>query len=660
MSLTPADVRNKQFGMTRLRPGYIDDEVDAFLDAIEAALDRLIRENEELRGELATGMRGGIPRVPGPRTPTQPVLTPADVRNKHFGLSRLRPGYIDEEVDEFLIEVENELEQLTRENEELRARLSELSSFTGGAQDQGPVRAPYGGTPIPEYVGVRGPGYGAAPRGDLGAAPAGYMPAERDVVSEAPPARRQWMEADIPVAVPQYGDVEVTVRICGDPRVESAEPRGTRVTLVAHTRWELAPTAPQQQSLTVLGTGTSDPVRFSFHATRPGLFKVKVSAFAGGTFLGELTADVSVESGGRLSRGPVKTAELAEARADQGDVTLHVRSDGAQYIFQLLADSHAFEPVVARELSERPLEPLERTMAALRAMSNTGHAERNARSLMAQTGAELWNRLVPDAIKEQFWQLRPGIAALSVLSEQEAMPWEVVYPLSRGSDAGFLVEQFPVLRRISGQRPADRISLGHAVYAVPPDSAGNRGAAAQEISAVRRALGSGGEEVDDMDRLLDKVDAGDFGVLHFACHGTFLPDASGSSITLGGGRLIPAFLNPAVVARSLAGRSPLVFVNSSRISGMTPEYTRLSGWAEQFMGAGAGAFAGASWAVRPAGAAAFAGALYDALQEGQPLGRATSMARKAVAAETSDPAWLAYSVWGAPAATVTRSPFGRG
>jgi DivIVA domain-containing protein len=645
MSLTPVDVRNKQFGMTRFRPGYIDAEVDAFLDAIEAGLDRLIQENEELRAELATGMRGGIARGPAPRALLSGpgVLTAADVRNKHFGLSRLRPGYIDAEVDEFLIEVENELERLMRENDEVRARLAELSSFAGAPGGRGAVRVEYGD----------------ATRGVLDGMPDEYRQAERGAVSAVSPSTRQWIEADIPATVPQYGDIDLMVRIGGDPGGSGAEPRGTRVTLIAHTRWELAPTAPQQQSVTFFGTGNSDPVRFAFHATRTGLFKIRVSAFAGGTFLGELTADVSVESGGRLGRGPLKTAELAAPKAVPGDVTLHIRSDGAQYIFQLLSDSHAFDPVVARELSERPYEPLERTMGALRALATMGHAERNARSLMAQAGAELWNQLVPDPVKEQFWQLRPGITSFSVLSEQDAMPWELVYPLSRGSDAGFLVEQFPVLRRISGQCPADRISLGNAVYAVPPDSAGSRGSAGQEISTLRRALGSRGEEVDNMDRLLDMVDIGDFGVLHLACHGTFLPDASGSSITLGGGRLIPAFLNPAVVSKSLVGRRPLVFLNSSRADGMAPEYTRLTGWAEQFMAAGAGAFVGAAWAVRPAGAVAFASALYDCLQEGQPLGRATSMARKAVAAETSDPAWLAYSVWGDPTATVTRPFFDR-
>src|SRR5262252_5723532 len=59
MPLTPADVRNKQFSTTRLRPGYDEEEVDAFLDEVEVELDRLIQENEELRAKLAECMRGG-------------------------------------------------------------------------------------------------------------------------------------------------------------------------------------------------------------------------------------------------------------------------------------------------------------------------------------------------------------------------------------------------------------------------------------------------------------------------------------------------------------------------------------------------------------------------------------------------------------------------
>jgi DivIVA domain-containing protein len=69
MPLTPADVRNKQFSTTRLRPGYDEEEVDAFLDEVETELDRLIQENEELRAKLAECLRGGKSAVPALSSP---------------------------------------------------------------------------------------------------------------------------------------------------------------------------------------------------------------------------------------------------------------------------------------------------------------------------------------------------------------------------------------------------------------------------------------------------------------------------------------------------------------------------------------------------------------------------------------------------------------
>jgi DivIVA domain-containing protein len=63
-------------------------------------------------------------------------LTPEDVSNKRFTPVRLREGYDMGEVDQFLDEVESELSRLTRENDELRAKL-------GAAQD-GDGTAPAG------------------------------------------------------------------------------------------------------------------------------------------------------------------------------------------------------------------------------------------------------------------------------------------------------------------------------------------------------------------------------------------------------------------------------------------------------------------------------------------------------------------------------------
>ena len=69
MPLTPADVRNKQFSTTRLRPGYDEEEVDAFLNEVEAELDRLLQENEELRAKLAECLPGGRSAAPALSSP---------------------------------------------------------------------------------------------------------------------------------------------------------------------------------------------------------------------------------------------------------------------------------------------------------------------------------------------------------------------------------------------------------------------------------------------------------------------------------------------------------------------------------------------------------------------------------------------------------------
>jgi DivIVA domain-containing protein len=121
--LTPADVRNTKFTVTRRRPGYDQKDVDDFLDRTEAELSRLVLENHELTGAKHGG---AIPLV----RPHPSPLTPADVRNTKFTVTRHRPGYDQREVDTFLNRTEAELDRLIRENEELRAQLTG-NQFTG-------------------------------------------------------------------------------------------------------------------------------------------------------------------------------------------------------------------------------------------------------------------------------------------------------------------------------------------------------------------------------------------------------------------------------------------------------------------------------------------------------------------------------------------------
>src|SRR5687768_16476063 len=79
-------------------------------------------------------------------------LTPEDVSNKRFTPVRLREGYDMGEVDQFLDEVEAELARLTKENDDLRSKLS-AAQTSGGASAYEPAatqQAPVVHAPEPE------------------------------------------------------------------------------------------------------------------------------------------------------------------------------------------------------------------------------------------------------------------------------------------------------------------------------------------------------------------------------------------------------------------------------------------------------------------------------------------------------------------------------
>src|SRR5689334_4251165 len=75
MPLTPADVHNVVFKKPPIgKRGYDEDEVDAFLDVVEAELSRLIEENNELRA--SGGPRMAMPPVQQPEPAPQQVAAP--------------------------------------------------------------------------------------------------------------------------------------------------------------------------------------------------------------------------------------------------------------------------------------------------------------------------------------------------------------------------------------------------------------------------------------------------------------------------------------------------------------------------------------------------------------------------------------------------------
>ncbi|PPK95227.1 DivIVA domain-containing protein [Kineococcus xinjiangensis] len=81
-------------------------------------------------------------------------LTPEDVVNKRFNATRVREGYAQEEVDDFLDEVVEELRRLNAENDDLReklrqseARIAELDrTLEAASGDAGAGDGPTGGS----------------------------------------------------------------------------------------------------------------------------------------------------------------------------------------------------------------------------------------------------------------------------------------------------------------------------------------------------------------------------------------------------------------------------------------------------------------------------------------------------------------------------------
>ncbi len=147
-------------------------------------------------------------------------LTPEDVSNKRFTPVRLREGYDMGEVDQFLDEVEAELARLTKENDDLRSKLS-------SAQSGAPVSAPAPAETAPQpVVAERTPEPAPAP-----------APKPAPVVAESAPLETIRIET-----VPQASNaaarlLEIATRNA-DELVEDAKNQADKIVGEARTKAE--------------------------------------------------------------------------------------------------------------------------------------------------------------------------------------------------------------------------------------------------------------------------------------------------------------------------------------------------------------------------------------------------------------------------------------
>ncbi|QHC23454.1 CHAT domain-containing protein [Streptomyces sp. GS7] len=423
---------------------------------------------------------------------------------------------------------------------------------------------------------------------------------------------------------------------------------GARLLITVHAP-ALVITSELQQEVTVLPRQDSDVLHFGIRANQPGLHEVTVRAFRKGTFLGEVRCQISVEAGGTTRGGPPHSTDLETLAFDPGEVTLQVlRSGPGAFTFQLLSET-CYAPETFQ--AGHPHEAATRIFHALKeAAAKAGQVDAAfLRSRLRAHGVQLWTSAVPQTVQHQFWEQSRRITSFTILGEHDVIPWELLYPLNEGHDQGFLAEWLPVVRRVFGQDRVRELALGKMTFVVPPGSPTH---ALQEVRALRARFGPGLEDLGVLKRreaLTNLIEVGLGGLLHFACHNTFT--AAGSQVSMADGPFAPIDLAVAAQLRSLRAEHPLVFFNACRSAGEIDWFGETLGWAPQFLRAGAGAFIGTLWPVRSQSALDFADAFYEQLiTHRRPLGQASLQARQSIRGQDGDPTWLAYAVYGSPAA----------
>ena len=248
-----------------------------------------------------------------------------------------------------------------------------------------------------------------------------------------------------------------------------------------------------------------------------------------------------------------------------------------------------------------------------------------------------------------------------VTSDEPWIPWEMVRPFER--DRGRTVindpplcELFRLTRWLSGGGAPNRLTVKRGVVVAPKDNLQSVQAEIDYFKQLGQRGGNGQWTVPlvTASDVRKEMDAGVSQVFHFSCHGNFQYDDADESRL----KLEDDFLKPSNIRfdpnLALWQSAPLVFLNACHAGRVGMTVTRLGGWAECFIQAGASAFVGSLWEINDSLAARFAREFYDRLwglsgQPAQAVGEAFYGARMAIKAEDpANPTWLAYVLYGDP------------
>ena len=231
MALTPEDVQSKRFTVTRFRPGYDEEEVDAFLDEVEAELRRLLAENasagqgpvrdtappppaapapEEAQPAAAVPTEQAAPRAEeGQEAALRTLLLAQKTADEAVAQARVEAEQIVSEARQRAADLERQaheqhvarLSSLSSEREQLEAQVESLRDFEREHRERlrayleaqlrevssAPPLVPAGGPAVPQVAGSPGaPSRPESPAGPHSGPQPGSAPPVPQVAGEGP------------------------------------------------------------------------------------------------------------------------------------------------------------------------------------------------------------------------------------------------------------------------------------------------------------------------------------------------------------------------------------------------------------------------------------------------------------------------------------------
>ena len=272
---------------------------------------------------------------------------------------------------------------------------------------------------------------------------------------------------------------------------------------------------------------------------------------------------------------------------------------------------------------------------------------------MDNIGRNLWDSIIPNELKQEYWLFNSQIESIVVNSEEPWIPWEIIKPYDQdlSRDDPFWCENFAFSRWLSGRGPEERLQPG-SVLPVAPDKA-ILDHLKEEVAFM--------EQLDDLYSsitchphchnyadVVDWLKNKNFCIMHFTSH-CQLKDQSI--------QLNHYDLRPTDITTKFGGMRcrPLIFINACHSGRTGFSLTLLGGWPKQFVvHAQAGAFIGTMWEIDDLLAVQFAKTFYTKLiKERQSIADAFRSARENIRkAEPHNSSWLAYVLYADPYAQI--------